>query len=384
MDNWLITLLAIILLLAVLDGVRRALRNHRAAMKVSRNLTRSLRSHFKDGAESEDGEGFFARLRRAQELLRRAQKPLRRAQKPEPPQPEEEYLDPEERARRRQIARELPGSVRVVQRRAPQDSSQINREVKERAQEKMREQLFAPRRAQAEPAEPGAPREAPEQGSLNLEQQVPTLMDSLPGEERREPLLDESDSLRALEERAPAAPVAPPPRKPEPTPTPPLQPPTTAEKRSKPRAQQPVEEVLVINVMARPGDYFEGNDLLRVLLAEGLRFGSMHIFHRYAGEAGEGPVLFSLANMLKPGTFDLSHMEEFTSPGLSLFLTLPVEGEAPKVFELLLHTAHRIAEQLGGELKDENRSVFTAQTAEHYRQRVLEFQRRKALSKAPV
>jgi cell division protein ZipA len=353
MSNWLITLVALILLLAVLDGVRRAIMKQRAALKVSRNLSRSMRSHLQD--EEPEEQVSSARTVTARE----------------------EYPDPEDEAKRRQIAAELPGSVRVVQRRAPEDAIQINRQVQK--------SFFTSRK----PLAGSSPqREVPEQASLNLQEQVPTLMDSVLDAGRREPSLDETDSAQALNETADiepehkvaAAPIQAPTAAPALTPTTP-----PAEKRnSRARAQQPVDEVLILNLMAPAGDYFEGNDLLRVLLAEGLRFGDMNIFHYHAGAAGEGPVLFSLANMVKPGTFDLSHMEEFTSPGISLFLTLPVEGEAVKAFDLLLQTARRIAEQLGGELKDENRSVFTAQTAEHYRQRVLEYQRRKALSKAPV
>ena len=66
----------------------------------------------------------------------------------------------------------------------------------------------------------------------------------------------------------------------------------------------PVEEVLVINVVAREGDGFKGPALLQNILESGLRFGEMDIFHRHESMAGNGEVLFSMANALKPGTFD--------------------------------------------------------------------------------
>ena len=150
------------------------------------------------------------------------------------------------------------------------------------------------------------------------------------------------------------------------------------------------EIVLVINVMAPKGVKFSGAALLDVVLAQGLRFGGMNIFHRHASERGDGNVLFSMANIVVPGTFDLSTMKAMITPGVSLFLALPLEGDegdvpssSLKAFELMLRTAKAIADTLDGELKDENRSVLTSQTIEHYRQRVRDFER-KQLSRAPA
>lgn len=141
------------------------------------------------------------------------------------------------------------------------------------------------------------------------------------------------------------------------------------------------DEVIIINVMAREGQAFAGEMLLDTLLQVGMRYGDMNIFHRHARESGEGPVLFSLANMVKPGTFDLDNMASFQTPGISLFLTLPLRVDSIKAFDIMRDTAWAIADGLGGELKDENRSVMTRQTMEHCRQRIAEYER-KRLSRA--
>jgi cell division protein ZipA len=143
------------------------------------------------------------------------------------------------------------------------------------------------------------------------------------------------------------------------------------------------EEVLILNVMAREGQRLQGNGLLDVLLDCGMRYGDMHIFHYHQNPNGEGPILFGLANMVVPGTFDLSAMDNFSTPGVSLFLSLPVAGESMVAFDAMLHTAKSLCENLGAELKDENRSVMTGQTIEHCRQRIREFER-KQLSRAPA
>jgi cell division protein ZipA len=133
-------------------------------------------------------------------------------------------------------------------------------------------------------------------------------------------------------------------------------------------------EVLIINVMAYPGYSFRGGDLWTVLRQQGMQLGAMSIFHRHEHANGAGRVLFSMANMVKPGIFDISDMDDFSTPGVSFFLQLPCKYNNMAAFELMLDTAQALRDQLDGELKDEQRSVFTRQTAEHMRQRIRDFE----------
>ncbi|WP_039913586.1 cell division protein ZipA [Cellvibrio mixtus] len=143
------------------------------------------------------------------------------------------------------------------------------------------------------------------------------------------------------------------------------------------------EEVLIINVMAHKGEMLNGAELLDVILQCGMRYGSMDIFHRYSDAKGEGALLFSMANMVKPGTFDLDAMDEFETPGVSLFMTLPIDADSMQSFELMVDTAQAIAEGLNGELKDEQRSAMTRQTLEHCRQRIRDFERMRLFRRPP-
>jgi len=138
----------------------------------------------------------------------------------------------------------------------------------------------------------------------------------------------------------------------------------------------PVEEVLVINVVARETDGFKGPALLQNILESGLRFGEMDIFHRHESMAGNGEVLFSMANALKPGTFDLDDIEGFNTRAVSFFLGLPGPRHPKQAFDVMVAAARKLAHELNGELKDDQRSVMTAQTIEHYRQRIAEFERK--------
>lgn len=143
------------------------------------------------------------------------------------------------------------------------------------------------------------------------------------------------------------------------------------------------EEVLIINIMAHKGEMFNGGDLLDIILKCGMRYGSMDIFHRHSDTKGEGALLFSMANMVKPGTFDLDAIDEFETPGISLFMTLPINADSMQSFDLMADTARAIAETLGGELKDEQRSVMTRQTLEHCRQRIRDFERMRLFRRPP-
>lgn len=136
------------------------------------------------------------------------------------------------------------------------------------------------------------------------------------------------------------------------------------------------EEVLVVHVMAKD-KLLKGAELLDTVLQCGMRYGSMDIFHRYASAKGEGAHLFSMANMVKPGTFDLDAMEQFETPGVSFFMTLPIDADSMQSFDLMIDTARTVAGTLGGELKDDQRSVMTKQTLKHCRERIRDYERQR-------
>lgn len=141
-------------------------------------------------------------------------------------------------------------------------------------------------------------------------------------------------------------------------------------------------EVLVLNVTAKDGRVFAGDDLLHILITSGLKFGDMNIFHKRLSKDNQGAVIFSVANMLNPGTFDLNKMDEFTTLGISFFLALPTPINNLDAFEQMLDVAQRIRDTLGGDLKDDHRNGMTAQTIEHYRQRIRDFELRRLKAKA--
>ena len=122
--------------------------------------------------------------------------------------------------------------------------------------------------------------------------------------------------------------------------------------------------VKVIHVMAKKPHRFNGYDLLQTLLAEGLRYGDMRIFHRHQQSNGKGPILFSLASAAEPGTFDMQTIGEFSCPGVTLFMQLSGTAFDEERYELMLETADHLAEELDGVVCDQSFAPLAQQTTE--------------------
>ena len=136
-------------------------------------------------------------------------------------------------------------------------------------------------------------------------------------------------------------------------------------------------EVVVINVLAKAGENFSGTKLKDLFEACGLQHGDLDIYHRHEKTDTRSPVQFSVASAVEPGTFRPQDMPSLSTPGISFFMSLPGPSNSLQAFEFMLETAQCVVRNLGGELKDERRSVMTPQTIEHCRQRIREFERKK-------
>jgi len=129
------------------------------------------------------------------------------------------------------------------------------------------------------------------------------------------------------------------------------------------------QDVLAMHLMASKGEMINGQMLLDAVLAVGFRFGGRKIFDRHLNEQGSGDVLFSLANVANPGTFDLNTIADIQTPGVSLFMQLDGLADPVTAFDIMVDTVDRLVAQLHLHVLDETRSSMTKQTIDHYRQR---------------
>lgn len=146
------------------------------------------------------------------------------------------------------------------------------------------------------------------------------------------------------------------------------------------RDAAPVDELIVLHLIAPPGSEYTGPALVDMLRAQGLKFGAMNIFHRV--EPMTKARNYSVANAVEPGVFDLADLENFSSRGLSFFLQLPGPEDPLATLDDMVHVVRTLAAELGGEVKDEGMSVLTGQTVAHLRQRISDHARKRLSRRA--
>lgn len=134
-------------------------------------------------------------------------------------------------------------------------------------------------------------------------------------------------------------------------------------------------KIIQINLVAKQHP-FSGTALFKAAKEVEMEYGEMDIFHRIDSAAG-GKVIFSMVNMVEPGSFpdDPKLQARFASPGVTLFTQLPAVRDGLAVYSDMLFTAERLAALLHAELEDESHCVLTKQSIEHTRETILEHKR---------
>ena len=132
-------------------------------------------------------------------------------------------------------------------------------------------------------------------------------------------------------------------------------------------------QVIVLNVHCSGSEPFVGTKLFDSMQQNGLLYGELDIFHRHADMSGTGKVLFSVANMMQPGTLKHDDPDTFTTKGISFFMTLPCYGDPEQNFKLMLKTAQQIADDLSGNVLDDKRNLITPDKLDTYRAQIQKF-----------
>lgn len=121
------------------------------------------------------------------------------------------------------------------------------------------------------------------------------------------------------------------------------------------------ERIVSLYVVAQDGYTLQGPEIVVAAEKAGMVHGDLGIFHRLLDAQSQDHPIFSMANMLRPGVFELGQMDQVSTPGVVLFMTLPGPLSALDAWDILLPSAQRFADLLGAQLLDDQRTPLGRQ-----------------------
>ncbi len=143
------------------------------------------------------------------------------------------------------------------------------------------------------------------------------------------------------------------------------------------RATEEFDKIVTLYLAARAGEKLHGPDIVVAAEKAGLVYGHMGVFHRLVENHPERGPVFSVANIMKPGSFDMAQIQALETPAIAFFLTLPAPVNALDAWETMLPTAQRMAELLDGVVLDESRNALGRQRIAHSRDELRAYDRQR-------
>jgi len=114
-----------------------------------------------------------------------------------------------------------------------------------------------------------------------------------------------------------------------------------------------------INIISTNTIGFSGRAIDQAAHRIGMEFGPMNIYHLKNSDPTGYRNLFSLANLYQPGDFDLKRIVDFTTDGLTLFMSVPHAANPEQVFDKMIGTARTLCRLLGGEMRDQQQRLLS-------------------------
>lgn len=127
------------------------------------------------------------------------------------------------------------------------------------------------------------------------------------------------------------------------------------------RSSDDFDQIVTLYIAARAGHALRGPDIVVAAEKAGLTYGHMSVFHRLVeGNPAGGPI-FSVANIKKPGSFEMAEIQTLETPAIAFFLTLPAPVSALDAWDAMLPITQRMADLLDGVVLDEQRNALGRQ-----------------------
>jgi len=127
-------------------------------------------------------------------------------------------------------------------------------------------------------------------------------------------------------------------------------------------------DIIVLYILPKAGQHLAGAQINSSAQAMGLNFGEMNIFHYKPNDRN----VFSLANMLEPGSFDANTIHDLKTTGLTVFMQINGDDPLDDLTEML-QRSYQLAGLLDARLCNHRREPLTEQDAENYRSQVSTF-----------
>lgn len=110
-----------------------------------------------------------------------------------------------------------------------------------------------------------------------------------------------------------------------------------------------------VNLAADAQAPFKGRAILAAMERVGMQFDAKNIFNKRV----DGRVLYSLANLNKPGTFTPPEWDTLRTPGVTLYMSVPGAPDPGAVFDRMIETAKELTSFLGARLLDQDQRPLT-------------------------
>ena len=127
-------------------------------------------------------------------------------------------------------------------------------------------------------------------------------------------------------------------------------------------------DIIVLYILSKPNQSLIGSQINSSAQAMGLSFGEMNIFHYKKDNRN----IFSLANMIEPGSFDPATIHDLKTSGLTVFMQIQGDDPLDDLTEML-QRSYQLAGLLEARLCNNKREPLTEQDAENYRTQVSEY-----------
>ena len=142
-------------------------------------------------------------------------------------------------------------------------------------------------------------------------------------------------------------------------------------------AEKNTERVVSLRLIPRDGEELNAERTVAALREAGLQHGPYEIFH-YCEDRNVPESGFSVANLVEPGSFDLSNLPDTRLPGVTFFMVLPGSRDPAERFDTMIRIARDLCQTLDARLLDELGNSWSIQRERFLREELIEYRGRRS------